>query len=340
MNNAQLNTVIDLNLHEGLFQSFHSTRNVTLDDEVEGLDLAIFESFSEVFERDTLTSLRKLSITLSCFTLFSNLAGCAVFFGNQECVTSARNARETLYLDWTRRCCGVDGLTVFINHGTYTAIGSTGNNGVTYTKSSRFNQDGCYSTASLIQTCFNGNTASILVGVCTQVQTSICSQQYGIKQISNTLTAHCRDVNEHHIATVFFGNQVVFGQLLTYLARVGFRLINLVDGNNNRHVGSLSMVQGLNGLRHDAIVSCNNQDCDVGYLSTTSTHRREGFVTWGVNEGDQAIGTFVVRVNLVGTNVLGNTTRFSGNDVCFADCIQQTCLTVVDVTHHGDHRRT
>ena len=100
------------------------------------------------------------------------------------------------------------------------------------------------------------------------------------------------------------------------------------------------MVQRLNGLRHDAIVSGNNQDGDVGYLSTTSTHRREGFVTGGVNEGDQAIGAFVVSVNLVGTNVLGNSTRFAGNNVCFTNGIQQTCLTVVNVTHHGDNWRT
>ena len=43
---------------------------------------------------------------------------------------------------------------------------------------------------------------------------------------------------------------------------------------------------------------------------------------------------------MVGTNVLGNATGFACGDLGTADVIQQRCLAVVDVTHHGHHRCT
>ena len=100
------------------------------------------------------------------------------------------------------------------------------------------------------------------------------------------------------------------------------------------------MVQCLNGLRHDAVICCDHKDRDVGNLRTTSTHGGERLVTGGVNEGDETVDAFVVGVNLVCTDVLGDSTSFARNDVGLADGIEQTSLTVVNVTHHGDDRRT
>ena len=100
------------------------------------------------------------------------------------------------------------------------------------------------------------------------------------------------------------------------------------------------MVQRLNGLRHYAIVSCNNQDCQVGNLCTTGTHGGKRLVTWGVNEGDCAIDAVVLNVHLVGTNVLSNATGFTRDDIRVANAVEQASLTVVDVTHDGDNWRT
>ena len=55
-----------------------------------------------------------------------------------------------------------------------------------------------------------------------------------------------------------------------------------------------------------------------------------------VQEGDQALVLF----DLVGSDVLGDATRFLGGDVGFTDRIQQGSFAVVDMAHDGDHRRS
>ena len=75
------------------------------------------------------------------------------------------------------------------------------------------------------------------------------------------------------------------------------------------------MVQRFNRLRHNTVVSGNNQDGDVGYLSTTGTHSGERLVTWGVDEGNRTVDSFVSGVNLVSTYVLGDSTVLAGDDV-------------------------
>ncbi len=100
------------------------------------------------------------------------------------------------------------------------------------------------------------------------------------------------------------------------------------------------MVQGLNRLGHDAVIRSDNQNRDVSDLSATSTHRREGFVSRGVNERDCPFDSVVLSPHLVCTDVLGDASGFAGHHVGTSDGIQQLGLTVIDVTHHGYHRRT
>ena len=84
VDDAQLNRIVDLDLEERLFESFNSTRNVTLDDEVERFDLAIFEGLREVLKADALAATSQQGVALCCFALLSDLAGHTVVIGNQE----------------------------------------------------------------------------------------------------------------------------------------------------------------------------------------------------------------------------------------------------------------
>src|SRR5690606_31167510 len=79
VDDAQLDRVVDLDLEQRLLQRFNSTRDVTLDDEVERLDLALFECTGEVLKRDALASLRQQSVALNGFTLLSDLTCHAIF---------------------------------------------------------------------------------------------------------------------------------------------------------------------------------------------------------------------------------------------------------------------
>ena len=50
--------------------------------------------------------------------------------------------------------------------------------------------------------------------------------------------------------------------------------------------------------------------------------------------------TTILECDVVGTDVLGDTTSLTSDDVGLADVVEQFGLTVIDVTHDGDDRWT
>ena len=101
------------------------------------------------------------------------------------------------------------------------------------------------------------------------------------------------------------------------------------------HVGRLGVVDGLDGLGHDAVVGRHHQHHDVGHLGTTGAHGGKGLVARGVDEGDRV----VLPLDLVGTDVLGDAAGLAGHHVGRPDPVEQQGLAVVDVAHDGDDRR-
>jgi hypothetical protein len=89
-------------------------------------------------------------------------------------------------------------------------------------------------------------------------------------------------------------------------------------------------------LRHDAVVGGDHEDRNVGDFCAACAHRGERFVTGRIDEGDLAI----VFVDGVRTDFLRDAARFAGGNGCRTDLVEQRRLTVVDVTEHGDDRRT
>jgi alanine-glyoxylate transaminase/serine-glyoxylate transaminase/serine-pyruvate transaminase len=130
------------------------------------------------------------------------------------------------------------------------------------------------------------------------------------------------------------------------MRRAYFEFSDQVKNNETGYFPYTPPVQLLHGLRaaldlmieegFDAVITRHHQDHDVRGLCTAGTHGREGLVTGGVQERDHAARSF----NVVSTNVLGDTTRFTRSHFGTADVVQQRGLTMVHVAHDGDHRRT
>ena len=97
------------------------------------------------------------------------------------------------------------------------------------------------------------------------------------------------------------------------------------------------MVDGLDGLRHDAVVGGHDDDDDVGHLGAACTHGGERFVTRGVEEGDVAS---VGELDVVRADVLGDAAGLACDDVGLADVVKERGLAVVDVAHDGHDGRT
>ena len=67
-------------------------------------------------------------------------------------------------------------------------------------------------------------------------------------------------------------------ELLAHAVGVRAGLVDLVDGHHDGHVCGLGVVDGLDGLRHDAVVGGHHQDDDVGHLGAAGAHGGEGLV--------------------------------------------------------------
>ena len=94
--------------------------------------------------------------------------------------------------------------------------------------------------------------------------------------------------------------------------RVGSGLINLVDRHDNRRTGCLGVLDGFDGLRHHTIVRGDDEDHDIGDISTARPHGGERRVAGGVEEGDALTA---LQPHLIGPDMLGNATVFATSDI-------------------------
>src|SRR4051794_11398242 len=156
-----------------------------------------------------------------------------------------------------------------------------------------------------------------------------------LEQVVQALTGLGRHVDELGVAAPVRRSQADRGELTAHAVRVRALLVDLVDGDQDRHLGGAGMVDRLAGLRHHAVVGRDDDHCDVGDLRAAGAHGGERLVARRVEEGDRV----VLAVDLVGADVLGDAARLAGGDFGLAHGVQQRRLAVVDVAHHGDDRR-
>ena len=143
-----------------------------------------------------------------------------------------------------------------------------------------------------------------------------------------------RDRHHDDVAAPLFGQQAAIGKLLLDALGLGVGLVDLVDGDDDGHAGGPGVVDGFEGLRHDAVVGRHHQHHDVGDLGAAGAHAGERFVAGRVDEDDLA----AVHFDLVGADVLGDAAGLAAGHVGLADGVEQRGLAVVHVAHDGDHR--
>ena len=128
---------------------------------------------------------------------------------------------------------------------------------------------------------------------------------------------------------------VALGHLAAHALRIGPLLVDLVDRDDDRHVGRLRVVDRLFGLRLHAVVGRDHDHGDVGDAGAARTHGGERLMARGVEERDELVAV----VHLVRADVLGDATGLARGDLGRADAVEQRGLAVVDVAHDRDDRR-
>ena len=124
----------------------------------------------------------------------------------------------------------------------------------------------------------------------------------------------------------------MLGQFLFHAVRIGARFIHLVDGNDDWNACCLRVADGLDGLRHHAVVCRDNQYRDIGDMR--ATHCGECLVSRCIEEYD----LLSVDHNLGRADMLRDAAGLGGGDVGLTNRVEQGGLTMVNVSHDGDDR--
>ena len=141
-----------------------------------------------------------------------------------------------------------------------------------------------------------------------------------------------RHGHERRVAAVLLDDDVGLGQLGLDPVRVGIGLVDLVEGDDDRHLGRPGMVDRLERLGHDPIVGGDHDDRDVGHPGAPGPHRRERLVARRVEEHDAAVAAH----DLARADVLGDAAPLAGRDLGRADGVEEARLAMVHVAHDGD----
>ena len=287
----------------------------------------------QMFQREA-CRLGQLALPKLRLAQVADLPGPARIAEHLEQVAGMGNRFKPQDLDRHGGNGGLHRLAVEIQHGPDFSRDRAGDKGVPDLQGAVLNQDGCHRSSASVQLGFHDGSHGRSLGVGFEAL-QIGDQQNHLQQQVQVGFLDGGDFYGYRVSAPVFRCQAVGGQALLDLVHLGIGPVDLVDGHDHGNLGGPGMVDGLQRLRHHAVVGRHHQHDDVGHLGSPSPHHGEGFMARSVQEGDQALVLF----DLVGPDVLGDASGFLGGDVGFSDRIQQGGLAVVHVAHDGDHRR-
>ena len=96
------------------------------------------------------------------------------------------------------------------------------------------------------------------------------------------------------------------------------------------------MIDSFHSLRHHAVIGSNNQNRNICGISATHTHSGKRLVSRCIQESNAP----TVNIYSIRTYVLCDTSGFFIRHICLTDCIEKGRLTVVNMTHNTDNRRS
>ena len=197
------------------------------------------------------------------------------------------------------------------------------------------NKKGGNRATSFIKLSLNNNTLCLPVRICLKF-CHFGNEKNGFKKLINTHFGFSRNRNANNVAAPFLRNKLVLCKLLHNLVGICSLFIHFINSNNNFYACCLSVIDSFNSLRHNTVICRNNQNCDIGCHSAPCTHSGE----CGVTRSIKKCNFLTVNVNLISTDCLSDAACLGRGDFCITDSIKDRGLTVVNVTHNANYRRS
>ena len=191
-----------------------------------------------------------------------------------------------------RTSTGVDGpasssgAATVVEHGANLAEGVADNVALVEVEGSVLDEDGGYSAAAAVELGFKDAADGLASGRSLGRLDVADQADHFEKQIEVDafLRGNFDEDRAFAAGGPFFGDESAIGELLLHALRVGFGLVDLVDGHDDGNFGGLGVIDGFQSLRHDAVVCGHHDDHNVGDLGAAGAHASEGFVARRIEE--------------------------------------------------------
>ena len=311
--------------------------HVALDHEVQVLDGAGLHLREERLEGDAAAArlLRHRLAAEPLAALMREVAGAALVLDDAAELAGGRRAVEAENLDGLARGGLLDPLAAIVVERANAAPGIARDDRVADLERAAVDQHRRDGAAADVQARLDDRAGRLGGRVGAQVELGVGDEQDALEQIVEAFGLLRRDTRDLDVPAPLLRLQPFGRELAQHTVGVRVGKIDLVDGDDDRHLSGAGVVDRLLGLRHHAVVGGDDEDGDVGHLGAAGAHRREGLVAGRVEEGDAP----AVVVGLVGADVLRDPAGFRRHDRRLANRVEQRRLAVVDVAHDRDDRR-
>src|SRR4051812_15662748 len=230
---------------ELVLERLQGAGDVGLEDDVELLDLALLGPGEDLVEADlaSLTAGQRLGFE-SVSALPRHLAGLAVALDRLHELAGVGDAVEAEHLDRHSRDRLGDRFAGEVLHRPHSAPLRPGDQRIADVEGSALDQDGDDGAAAGIKLGLDHVTGGIRVRIRRQLL-QLGDQEDHVEQVVETLLGLRRDLAEDGVAAPLLGGDLHLGELAADLFRIGALFVDLVDGDQHRHVGGTGVVDRL-----------------------------------------------------------------------------------------------
>ena len=211
----------------------------------------------------------------------------------------------------------------------------TGDDRVADVQRAALDEHGRHRAAADVETGLDDGPGGIGLRVRAQVELGVGDEEDALEEVLEPGLLLRGHLGELRRAAPVLGLQPLGRELGLDPVDVRVGDVDLVDRDDDRHLGGARVADRLLRLGHHAVVCRDDQHRDVGDLGAAGAHRRERLVARRVEEGELPS----VDLGLVGADVLRDPAGLCLHDSRRADRVEQRRLAVVDVAHDRHDRR-